>query len=189
MRSALILAAILLGAQFSLGRAADELHVYPPVPGLDASAHYQVRIRSNKDGAKWQAAFAWQTECKNEEGYFESLHSSTTMKTPLRLLASLVLTPLATICVRAESTVPAKADAPSKDTQSFLFLGNSFTMGHQLPTLFAALAQEDFPGTSVKTEIVAPAESEIHSQHQGTLRACKTRTEKLACPKSKNSPV
>lgn len=50
-----------------------ELVVYPPVPGLSASAHYQVRIRTLDEGAKWQSAFAWQTECKNEEGYFDSL--------------------------------------------------------------------------------------------------------------------
>ena len=77
MRSALILAAILLGSQFCLVLAADGLHVYPPVPGLDASAHYQVRIRKIDDGAKWQSAFAWQTECKKEEGYFESLEGWT----------------------------------------------------------------------------------------------------------------
>jgi len=56
---------------------AGGLLVYPPVPGLDASAHYQVRIRSAKDGAEWQSAFVWQTECKKEDAYFETLHGWT----------------------------------------------------------------------------------------------------------------
>jgi hypothetical protein len=56
---------------------AGELRVYPPVPGLAPSAHYQVRIRSTNEDAKWQSAFAWQTECKKEEGYFESLEGWT----------------------------------------------------------------------------------------------------------------
>ncbi len=58
---------------FGLQSANAELNVYPPVPGLAPSAHYQVRIRSATDGAKWQHAFAWKTECKTEEAYFESL--------------------------------------------------------------------------------------------------------------------
>lgn len=75
------------------------------------------------------------------------------MKTTLRIIKFLLM-PLAVICVAAEAALPAKADAPTEDTQSFLFIGNSFTMRHQLPTLFAALAHEGFPGSSVKTEIV-----------------------------------
>lgn len=75
------------------------------------------------------------------------------MKAPFRLIAALVI-PVTAICVGAEPALPGKADAPSNDTQSFLFFGNSFTMRHQLPTLFAALAEEGFPGSSVKTEIV-----------------------------------
>lgn len=58
---------------FSFASRVDGLVVYPSAPGLAPSAHYEVRIRTLDDGAKWQAAFAWQTECKDEEGYFESL--------------------------------------------------------------------------------------------------------------------
>lgn len=76
------------------------------------------------------------------------------MKTTLPLIAALLLAPLVMTCVAAEPALPAQADASSKETQSFLFIGNSFTMRHQLPTLFATLAQEGLPGTSVKTEIV-----------------------------------
>lgn len=61
-----------LALQIASAHAGD-LKVYPPVPGLDPSAHYQVRIRSTDKGAKWQSAFAWQTECKNEEAYFDTL--------------------------------------------------------------------------------------------------------------------
>ncbi len=76
------------------------------------------------------------------------------MRTKLFTLAALLLTPLAAICGGAEATLPAKPDASSKKTQSFLFIGNSFTMRHSLPTLFATLAQEGFPGSTVETEIL-----------------------------------
>ncbi len=52
---------------------ADDLTVYPPVPGLEASLHYRVRIRPSSDGDTWREAFAWQTECKDEEAYFDTL--------------------------------------------------------------------------------------------------------------------
>jgi hypothetical protein len=51
--------------------AADGLHVYPSVPNLTASEHYSIRVRSI--GGEWKSAFAWQTECKTEKAYFESL--------------------------------------------------------------------------------------------------------------------
>ena len=67
---------LLLVAQ-SVARAADELVVYPPVPGLAASEHYSVRVRSAKEGSEWQSAFAWVTACKaiekKTDGYFDSL--------------------------------------------------------------------------------------------------------------------
>ncbi len=57
--------------------AADELVVYPSVPGLAASEHYQVRVRSASEGSEWQRAFAWETVCKTIEkksdAYFDSL--------------------------------------------------------------------------------------------------------------------
>ena len=37
--------------------ATDGLVVYPPVPGLAASEHYKVRVRSANDGSEWQSAF------------------------------------------------------------------------------------------------------------------------------------
>jgi len=57
------------------GRSADTLHVYPPVPGLAQSEHYTVRVRAI--GGEWQSAFAWQTQCKKEEGYFDTLEGWT----------------------------------------------------------------------------------------------------------------
>lgn len=55
--------------------AAEGLLVYPPVPGLAASEHYVVRVRAG--GGDWQRAFAWQTACKKEEGYFDTLEGWT----------------------------------------------------------------------------------------------------------------
>jgi hypothetical protein len=57
------LAAMLLVSQ-SEARAADELIMYPPVPGLAASGHYKVRVRPTGAGGKWRSAFASQTVCK-----------------------------------------------------------------------------------------------------------------------------
>ena len=57
--------------------AGAELVVYPPVPGLAPSAHYQVRIRSIVEDAKWQSAFAFETTCKaiekDTDAYFDHL--------------------------------------------------------------------------------------------------------------------
>lgn len=64
MKRALTLLTILLLAVQSAARADDELVVYPPVPGLAASKHYQVRVRSAGDGGEWQSAFAWETACE-----------------------------------------------------------------------------------------------------------------------------
>jgi hypothetical protein len=54
--------------------AAGELTLYPPVPGLAASKHYQVRVRS---AGEWQKAFVWETQCKTLEkdtdAYFDTL--------------------------------------------------------------------------------------------------------------------
>jgi len=56
-------------------RAADGLLVHPPVPGLKASEHYRVRVRSV--GGEWQSVFAWETACepieKKTDAYFDSL--------------------------------------------------------------------------------------------------------------------
>jgi hypothetical protein len=65
MRPKLLIAAILFGALHLLGHAADELNVYPPVPGLAASEHYNVRVHSI--GGDWQKAFAFETACKTIE--------------------------------------------------------------------------------------------------------------------------
>jgi len=70
-------AALLLLIALLAASAADDLVVYPPVPGLAASAHYRVRVRPAKDGAEWQGAFAWETACKTVEkksdAYFDHL--------------------------------------------------------------------------------------------------------------------
>lgn len=76
-RCARALLAGLLWAMPSLTRAADELTVYSPVPGLSASAHYQVRVRAAEAGSAWQSVFVWETACPssadNAGGYFDSL--------------------------------------------------------------------------------------------------------------------
>ena len=73
----MILLVALLLASLSRTHAADELVVYPPVPGLAASEHYQVRVRSAGDGGQWQSAFAWETVCKTvdkkSDAYFDTL--------------------------------------------------------------------------------------------------------------------
>lgn len=70
----LTLAALLLVPLAGLS-AADGLVVYPPVPGLAASTHFTVRVRTA--GSEWQSAFAWETVCKtiekNSDAYFEHL--------------------------------------------------------------------------------------------------------------------
>lgn len=53
--------------------SASELTIYPPVPGLAPSAHYNIRVRPDGSSSEWQSAFAWQTECKSEAGYFDTL--------------------------------------------------------------------------------------------------------------------
>jgi hypothetical protein len=56
---------------------AEELLIYPAVPGLPASEHYQVRVRKAGHGAGWQDAFAWQTKsgapANTEDAYFDHL--------------------------------------------------------------------------------------------------------------------
>ena len=55
---------------------AGALTVYPPVPGLAASQHYEVRIRSIGE-EDWRRAFTWETVCKpvekDSDAYFEHL--------------------------------------------------------------------------------------------------------------------
>jgi hypothetical protein len=65
---------ILLLALLPLFARAD-LHVYPSVPGLEPSEHYTVRVRAI--GGEWQSAFAWQTQCKMDGGYFDTLEGWT----------------------------------------------------------------------------------------------------------------
>jgi len=77
MKHTLTLLTVLLVASQSLARGDDKLVVYPPVPGLAASDHYKVRVRSVGDGSEWQNAFAWETGCKTIErktdAYFDTL--------------------------------------------------------------------------------------------------------------------
>ena len=75
-----LLVALLLTPLAGLSAAdklVDGLVVYPPVPGLAASEHYQVRVRSARDGSEWQSTFAWETACKTVENktdaYFDTL--------------------------------------------------------------------------------------------------------------------
>ena len=77
MKQRFVLLAAFLFVSYSELHAAEELVVYPPVPGLAASEHYTVRVRANIEGSPWQSAFAWETRCKtiekNTDGYFEHL--------------------------------------------------------------------------------------------------------------------
>lgn len=56
---------------------AGDLVVYSSIPGLPASAHYQVRVRPAKDGAEWRTAYACETTCKvikkDTDAYFDHL--------------------------------------------------------------------------------------------------------------------
>ncbi|OYV04463.1 MAG: endo-polygalacturonase, partial [Verrucomicrobiales bacterium VVV1] len=70
------LASLALALQ-SAAFAADDLVVYPPVPGLAASSHFQVRVRPAREGGEWRSAFAWETLCKrtgkSTDAYFDHL--------------------------------------------------------------------------------------------------------------------
>ncbi|MFC2090942.1 malectin domain-containing carbohydrate-binding protein [Bacteroidota bacterium] len=55
------------------------LHIYPPVPGLDPSPYYEIRIQKVSelnsgnlaDVTNWETPFAWFTQCrKDEKGYY-----------------------------------------------------------------------------------------------------------------------
>jgi hypothetical protein len=67
----------LILAVYAPAVAEPGITVYPPVPGLAPSSHYQVRIRAVGDGNEWQDAFALETACKSVEkktdAYFGSL--------------------------------------------------------------------------------------------------------------------
>jgi len=77
MKAILPLLVALLLAPLTGFSAEGGLVVYPPVPGLAASAHYKVRVRPAGDGGLWRSAFAWETGCKtiekNTDAYFDSL--------------------------------------------------------------------------------------------------------------------
>jgi len=71
------LSACLLHALLTVANAADKLMLYPSVPGLAASEHYQVRVRAAVEGGEWRGAFAFLTNRKDaantKEGYFDYL--------------------------------------------------------------------------------------------------------------------
>ena len=77
LRTALCAGTMCLLAPLVGWSAADELVVYPSVPGLTASEHYKVRVRPAGAGSEWHGAFAWETSCKTIEkktdGYFDTL--------------------------------------------------------------------------------------------------------------------
>lgn len=77
MKPILTLFLALFFASTSLARAAETLIVYPPVLGLAASSHYQVRLRPATDRSPWQNAFAMETVCKTvpqkSDAYFDTL--------------------------------------------------------------------------------------------------------------------
>ncbi len=57
--------------------AQESLVVYPDVPGLAPSNHYQVRVRLAGQSQSWRTTFTWQTECKavpkDTDAYFDTL--------------------------------------------------------------------------------------------------------------------
>lgn len=77
MRHLFAVLTLLLFALQTVTHAADVLIVSPPVPGLAASEHSQVRVRSACDGGEWQSVFAWKTVCKafqkDIDRYFDTL--------------------------------------------------------------------------------------------------------------------
>lgn len=77
MRFLLVQLGSLALALWPAALAADDLVVYPAVPGLAASSHFKVRVRPAGDGGTWRDAFAWETHCKkverNSEAYFDHL--------------------------------------------------------------------------------------------------------------------
>ena len=77
MKHTLPFLTVLLMALQSLARGDDKFVVYPPAPGLPASDHYKVRVRSASEGSEWQNAFAWVNACKtiekNTGGYSDHL--------------------------------------------------------------------------------------------------------------------
>ncbi len=74
MNPAAALPAVLLLA--GLPALAGDLRVYPPVPGLAASEHYKICVRTAADG-EWKSVFAWVSACKTIEkgsdAYFDTL--------------------------------------------------------------------------------------------------------------------
>ena len=77
MKTAFVALAVFLIAQWC-ALAGGNLLVYPPVPGLAVSEHFEVRIRPVGSGeSNWQSAFAWETACKTVENntgaYFDHL--------------------------------------------------------------------------------------------------------------------
>ena len=77
MKLILALITALLVASQLVAHAEAAVVVYPQVPGLASSKHYQVRVRTKGDGSKWQSAFCWETVCKKVEkgtdAYFDHL--------------------------------------------------------------------------------------------------------------------
>ncbi len=77
MKFFLTMCILLVGTAPSVFAADAELVVYPSVPGLAASEHYKVRVRSCGDGTEWHDVFAWVTACKTVEkesdAYFDTL--------------------------------------------------------------------------------------------------------------------
>lgn len=77
LKAILTILIVLLSASQPVALAADDLVIYPPVPGLAASEHYTVRVRPAKNRSEWRGAYAWITECKgiekNADAYFAHL--------------------------------------------------------------------------------------------------------------------
>lgn len=54
---------------------AQELLVYNTIPGRSSSDHYQCRVKfASEDDNAWREAFALQTTCKTDDGYYSILH-------------------------------------------------------------------------------------------------------------------
>jgi hypothetical protein len=81
---------IFLSSIFLTPLIAAEVLVYPPVPGLEASVHYSVRVRSI--GGEWQRVFAFEATCKTIEPktdpYFDTLAGWTSPATTHRKSAA-----------------------------------------------------------------------------------------------------
>lgn len=66
------------------GGPEEDIHVYPPVPGLDPSPYYEISVQKISDlnssdlsqATNWQTCFAWFTQCRDKSNNNESYYAN-----------------------------------------------------------------------------------------------------------------